>query len=86
MKRGSPPTSDGIARVLTNRPISPSVSTRVRPATGVPTAKRSWPDQRSNSASKQASNVMNSVEPWLRPSSSSRDTVSRSSSTRSIPP
>ena len=39
-----PPTrSPRSTRVLTKKPISPSISARLRPATGVPTAMSSWP-------------------------------------------
>ena len=42
-KRGSPARSVRSTRVLTKKPISPSVSARLRLATGVPTTMSLWP-------------------------------------------
>jgi hypothetical protein len=52
--------------VLTKKPISPSTSLLVRPATGVPTLIRSSPVYRYSSAWKAAKSSMNSVTPSLR--------------------
>ncbi len=59
------------ARTFTKKPISGSCSTRLRPATGVPTTTSSCPDQRASSACHPARRVMNGVASSRRPSSRS---------------
>src|SRR5579864_3047829 len=54
------------ASVFTNNPITPSVSTRFRFATGVPTTKSFCPVYRYSNAANPPSNVMNSVTPSPR--------------------
>jgi len=63
---GSPSSRARSTRVLTKRPISGSVSTRVRPATGVATARSSWPVARCSSVVKPARRVMKRVAPCCR--------------------
>ncbi len=58
-----PERSSRSARVLTKKPINPSSSARLRPATGVPSDRSAWPLQRPSSAAKPASRVMNGVVP-----------------------
>ena len=55
--------------MLTKNPISSSISTRRRFATGVPTRITDSPDNRPSSPCQPASSVMNSdaPRPWLRP-------------------
>ncbi len=65
--------------VLTKKPISPSVSSRVRPAIGVPTDTSSSPDQRDSRSCQAASSVMNSVAPSRRASARSARDVSAES-------
>ena len=52
--------------VLTKNPISPSISTRLRPAMGEPTARSSWPLVRARRAWKPARSTMKSVAPSRR--------------------
>jgi len=39
---------------FTNRPTTPSTSTRMRPATGVPITRSTWPDHRCNTVANPA--------------------------------
>ena len=64
--------------VLTKKPISPSVSSRVRPAMGVPTHDVVLPGVRATAAAASAaSSVMNSVAPSRRASAAQRVRRSR---------
>src|SRR5437867_5694728 len=63
---GSPEKSERRTRVLTKNPISPSNSTRGRPATAVPTGMSSRPVTRCSSAWKAASSVTKRVTPSAR--------------------
>jgi hypothetical protein len=65
--------------MLTKKPISPSSSTRVRPATGVPISTSSCPVQRESSAANPAATTAKSVVPWLRASARSPATSGASS-------
>ncbi len=58
--------------VLTKNPATRSSSARSRPATTVPTAMSSWPDQRCSSTWQAAASTMNSVASVPRASSRSR--------------
>ncbi|CAM4039400.1 hypothetical protein COSO111634_31800 [Corallococcus soli] len=62
-KVGSPPSRVRSTSVLTKKPMSPSVSLRVRPAMGAPTLTSSCSAQRESTAWKPASRPMNSVAP-----------------------
>jgi hypothetical protein len=52
--------------MFTKKPISASVFTRPRFATGVPMTRSCCPDSRASSAAHAASSVMNSVARWRR--------------------
>lgn len=52
------------ARVLTNKPISPSTSVRVRLATGVPITSSGCPDKRASNEAQALIKVMYRVVPW----------------------
>ncbi len=52
--------------MFTKKPISPSVSLRVRPAIGLPTTTSSCPEYRESRSCQAARTVMNSVAPWPR--------------------
>ncbi|CAM3240166.1 hypothetical protein JANLI_04350 [Janthinobacterium lividum] len=53
-------------RVLTKKPITPSVSTRLRLAIGTPMRSACWPVWRYSSALKAVSSSMKTVAPWRR--------------------
>ncbi len=56
------------ARVLTKKPIRPSISDRPRLAEGVPITTSAWPESRESVRAQPASRVMNRVTPcrWLK--------------------
>src|ERR1035441_4641777 len=56
---GEPDRSRRRARVLTKKPIRPSISARPRLAVGVPITTSCWPERRESNAAHAASNVIN---------------------------
>ncbi|HEX5872798.1 MAG TPA: hypothetical protein VFY65_20345 [Longimicrobium sp.] len=83
---GSPPSSVRSTSVLTKKPISSSVSGRVRPAIGLPTTTSSVPAYLPSSTWKAASITMYSVAPSPRATACSRCTSAAGSSTASRAP
>jgi hypothetical protein len=73
-------------RVFTKNPISPSVSTRFRLATGVPTTMSSWSAYRPSSAAYAPSSVMNMVAPLARAKARSRRAVAAGTVTSTAAP
>jgi hypothetical protein len=62
-KVGSPARSPRSTRVLTKKPIRPSTSERVRPATGVPTGDVACPARRAQAPGRPARRAMKAVGP-----------------------
>ncbi len=75
-----------IASVLTKKPTTPSVSVRVRPATGVPTMMSSCPVSRWSSNWNAAIKTVNAVVPCERAMALTRAPTSAGISTDTCPP
>ncbi len=82
---GLPERSVRSASVLTKKPISPSVSRRVRLAMGVPTTTSSCPDQRASNRSSAASSTMYGVAPSRLASVRTPSAVSGASARNTYP-
>src|SRR6185295_18500131 len=77
----APLRSPRITSVLTKNPIRPSISTRLRPATGAPTARSCCPLERARRAWNPASSTMKRVAPSRRPRASACRAISAGSRT-----